>query len=383
MLPMHKEKSTEFAVRGMKIAYIITLPDLGGAQSHVYELMKNIRSTYGVEPVLITGREGWLTEQAAGLQIETHIVPDLVREISPVHDFKANLAIQKLLRQIQPDIVHCHSSKAGILGRWAAKRCHIPAVFTAHGWAFTDGVPEKKRKVYRLIEKIAGRWCKKIICVSDYDRELALREIPELRDKLITVHNCIPDTAYRKNWDDYDPAKPLQIVTVARFSPQKKIKETLRILSTALEQGLNVHITFIGDGPLFDESVTYAKALHIKKAVTFLGARTDVEKLLPQYDLFLLLSNWEGFPISIIEAMRAGLPIMASDVGGVHESIVHGENGWLIPRDDSTVVSLLSAIIKDKNTLVDAAHQARKSYEENFIVHRMIKKILHSIYDAV
>jgi glycosyltransferase involved in cell wall biosynthesis len=364
----------------MKIAYIITLPDLGGAQSHVYELMKNIRSTYGVEPVLITGREGWLTEQAAELQIETHIVPDLVREISPVHDFKANLAIQKLLRQIQPDIVHCHSSKAGILGRWAAKRCHIPAVFTAHGWAFTDGVPEKKRKVYRLIEKIAGRWCKKIICVSDYDRQLALREIPELRDKLITVHNCIPDTIYRKNWDAYDPTRPLQIVTVARFSPPKKIKETLRILSTALEQGLNVHVTFIGNGPLFAESVVYAKALQIEKAVTFLGARTDVEKLLPQYDLFLLLSNWEGFPISIIEAMRAGLPIMASDVGGVHESVVHGENGWLIPRNDSTILKILQELMENQMLVVEAGREARKSYEDHFIVNKMIEMIYNKVY---
>lgn len=215
----------------LKIAYIITLPDLGGAQSHVYELMKNIRDMYHVTPVLIIGKKGWLTEKAEDMQIETHIVPDLVREISPIHDFKANIAIQKLLRQIRPDIVHCHSSKAGIIGRWAAKRCHIPAVFTAHGWAFTEGVPENKRKIYRLIEKMAGKWCRKIICVSDYDKELAIREIPELRDKLITVHNCIPDTEHRKIWNDYDEANPLQIITVARFLPPKKIKETLQILS--------------------------------------------------------------------------------------------------------------------------------------------------------
>jgi glycosyltransferase involved in cell wall biosynthesis len=365
----------------MKIVYIITLPDLGGAQSHVYELMKYIREIYHVVPVLITGKKGWLTEQTENLQIETHIVPDLVRRISPIHDVKANLAIQKLLKQIKPDIVHCHSSKAGIIGRWVAKQCHIPAVFTAHGWAFTEGVSPKKQKIYRFIEKIAGMWCRKIICVSDYDKNLALREIPEFRDKLLTVHNCIPDTEYRKKWVDYNAVKPLQIVTVARFSPQKKIKETLQILSLALQQNLKIHITFIGDGPQFDESVVYAQKLNVENAVTFLGARTDVEKLLPKFDLFLLLSNWEGFPISIIEAMRAGLPIMASDVGGVKEAVIHGKNGWLIPRDDSTIIDILHDIIANKKQLTQLARGARHLYEQKFTVNKMVQQIMEDVYE--
>lgn len=365
----------------LKIAYIITLPDLGGAQSHVYELMKNIRDMYHVTPVLIIGKRGWLTEKAEDMQIETHIVPDLVREISPIHDFMANIAIQKLLQKIQPDIVHCHSSKAGIIGRWAAKRCHIPAIFTAHGWAFTEGVPENKRKIYRFIEKMAGTWCKKIICVSDYDKNLAMREIPKLSNKLITVHNCIPDTKYRKNWNEYNEANPLQIITVARFSPQKKIKETLQILAESLKRQMAIHITFIGDGPQFNEFVNYAKELHLENNVTFLGARTDVEKLLPQFDLFLLLSNWEGFPISIIEAMRAGLPVMASDVGGVKEAVIHGENGWLIPRDDSTAIEILENILKNKKCLIQSAQNARCSYEQRFTIDHMVKKIVGKVYD--
>jgi len=360
---------------------MITLPDLGGAQSHVYELMKNVRLSYQIEPILITGREGWLTEQARNLQIETHIVPDLVREISPVHDWRANCEVQKLLKEIKPDLVHCHSSKAGIIGRWAAMQCHIPSVFTAHGWAFTDGVPEKKRKVYRFIEKMAGKWCKKIICVSDYDKNLALREIPELKDKLVTVHNCIPDTDYRKDWSKYNPGRTLQIITVARFSPPKKIKETLQILSTALQQGMDVHITFIGDGPLFQENVAYAKALHIESAVTFLGARTDVEKLLPQYDLFLLLSNWEGFPISIIEAMRAGLPVMASDVGGVREAVIDGKTGWLISRDDSNILQEWDSLLHNRQKLIQIGQNSRHAYEKQFMIHHMLQNVVENVYN--
>ncbi len=365
----------------MKIAYVITLPDLGGAQSHVKELMENMRSMYAVTPVLITGKTGWLTEQAEKLHIETHIIPDLVREIAPAHDWNANRELQKLFRQIQPDLVHCHSSKAGILGRWAAKQCGIPSVFTAHGWAFTDGVPETKRKIYRLAESIAGSWCKKIICVSEYDRQLALREIPALKNKLVTVHNCIPDTKYQKDWKQFSPQKPIEIVTVARFSPQKRIMESIDLMKKAMDAHLPFHLTFIGEGPLYQQAISHAAQLGVSQVVTFLGARTDVEELLPRYDLFLLLSNWEGFPISILEAMRAGLPIMASDVGGVNEAVQDGENGWLIPRDESSAVSVLKMIDKNKDILKIMGMTSRQMYINKFSVQKMIDAVWNTIYD--
>lgn len=367
----------------MKVAYVITLPDLGGAQSHVYELMKNMRAMYQVIPVLVTGKKGWLTEQAQHLGIETYIIPDMVREISPTHDWKANRELQNLFRKIHPDLIHCHSSKAGILGRWAARQCGIPSVFTAHGWAFTDGVPEIKRKIYRLIEKIAGKWCKKIICVSEYDRNLALREIPQLKDKLVTVHNCIPDTIFQKKWNQFNDTKEktLEIVTVARFSPPKKILETLDVVNNAVHQGIKLHLTFIGNGPLFDQAVSQANAIGIENHVTFLGARTDVEKLLPNYDLFLLLTNWEGFPISIIEAMRAGLPVMASDVGGVSES-VESKIGWLIPSHTENVVHEIQQISAHKDILVKKGIAAREKYLNHFTVYKMIKEI-YRVYQTL
>ena len=364
----------------MKIAYVITLPDLGGAQSHVKELMENMRSMYAVTPVLITGKTGWLTEQAEKLHIETHIIPDLVREIAPAHDWNANRELQKLFRQIQPDLVHCHSSKAGILGRWAAKQCGIPSVFTAHGWAFTDGVPETKRKIYRLAESIAGSWCKKIICVSEYDRQLALREIPALKNKLVTVHNCIPDTKYQKDWKQFSLQKPIEIVTVARFSPQKRIMESIDLMKKAMDAHLPFHLTFIGEGPLYQQAISHAAQLGVSQVVTFLGARTDVEELLPRYDLFLLLSNWEGFPISILEAMRAGLPIMASDVGGVNEAVQDGENGWLIPRDESHLLQLLSKLSKDERQLMRLGNKSRILFNEHFHVVNMIRQIWNDVY---
>lgn len=143
---------------------------------------------------------------------------------------------------------------------------------------------------------------------------------------------------------------------------------------------MDIHVTFIGDGPLFEANVAYAKALHIGSAVTFLGARTDVEKLLPQYDLFLLLSNWEGFPISIIEAMRAGLPVMASNVGGVKEAVTHGETGWLIPRDDSTLLQVYEYILHHPTEFVQMGQNARRAYEQHFTVQHMLQCVVNDVY---
>lgn len=168
--------------KAKKIAYLITLPDLGGAQSHVYEVIRNI-GKYGYLPMLITGAEGWLTEQVKAEGITYYIVPDLVRPIAPLHDYKAVRAVKKILQQERPELVHCHSSKAGIIGRLAAHYCKIPVIFTAHGWAFTDGVNPVKRRLYAGIENMAAYWTDKIICVSEYDRNLGIKYLPKHREK--------------------------------------------------------------------------------------------------------------------------------------------------------------------------------------------------------
>lgn len=365
-----------------KIAYIITLPNFGGAQSHLYEVMVNIVA-YGFKPFLITGCEGWLTEQLRTKDIECYIVPDLVRPISPLNDLKAVKNVKKILQQKQPDLVHCHSSKAGIIGRIAAHACHIPAIFTAHGWAFTDGVRPLKRKLYAFIENLAGYWTDKIICVSDYDKKLGMKYLPSHKDKMLTIHNCIPDCPklvrdFKKN----PVGEIISVVVVARFSPQKKNIQTLHILRKALDIGIKLKITYIGSGPQLDRAKEEARRLHLEDDAIFLGSRTDVAELLTKYDLFLLLSNWEGFPISILEAMRAGLPIVASDVGGVNEAIKNNLNGFLISRDDRNIFDVLKQFYVDKALLGKMGENSREIIKESFLSENMLGK-LNCVYKQV
>ena len=148
----------------------------------------------------------------------------MVREISPMKDLRAIYEIRNILLQERPSLVHCHSSKAGIVGRIAARLCHIPNVFTAHGWAFTDGVQPGKRFVYRNIENLVGYITDEIICVSEYDLDLGRQYLPSHADKMTAIHNCIPDVPLNlvRDWDKAEKHDFLNCIVVARFTPQKK-----------------------------------------------------------------------------------------------------------------------------------------------------------------
>ena len=356
-----------------KIAYVITLPDLGGAQSHLYEVMLNIRE-YGYKPFLITGRNGWLTEKLNITGIACHIVPDLIRPISPIHDVKAVKHVKEILQQEQPDLVHCHSSKAGIIGRIAAHRCHIPTVFTAHGWAFTDGVNPLKRKIYAFIENLAGYWTDRIICVSEYDRRLGMRYLPAHKEKMLTIHNCIPDiTDCVRDWQKNPVGDVIKIIVVARFSPPKKNIQILHLLREMLDMGKKITVTFVGDGPQLSIAKEKARDLQLGKEVEFLGARTDVAELLPKYDLFLLMSNWEGFPISILEAMRAGLPVIASDVGGVTEAVT--EKTGIVIKNDEELIEIIKVLASNKRMFEELGVSGRNLYLNQFTSQVMMSQI--------
>lgn len=141
-----------------------------------------------------------------------------------------------------------------------------------------------------------------------------------------------------------------------------------------LDSGIKATITFIGDGPNLPAAKTEAERLNLGDAAIFLGARDDVPSLLPGYDIFILLSNWEGFPISILEAMRAGLPVIASDVGGVKEEIINGKTGWLMDADETGFLALFQRIARKTIDIPTIGRCARQAYLENFTTSKMMEQ---------
>ena len=366
----------------MRILYVITKSEIGGAQTHLMEVVRYMHRD-GHDVSVVTGTTGWLTNELAAIGVDYKILPDLVREINPAKDIKTINYICRIMEDKHPDIIHCHSSKAGIVGRIAGAIKNVPAVFTAHGWAFTSGVSPAKRIIYAAIEHIMLGITKRVICVSEFDRKLAKRWFLHNYNRVITVHNGIADKKF-SNSTVREYSLPLKLVSVARFSHQKNNMELIRAVEqiNKLYSG-SLQLNMVGDGPLLSEAQAYVESYKLEDDVHFLGSRTDVDDILNQNDIFCLISNYEGLPISIIEAMRAEMPIIASDVGGVNELVQDGVNGLLIPRGNIfELVDKLKYILEHKDLIKSMGEASRKIYEEEYTADRMNQKIL-SIYNEV
>ncbi|WP_162785169.1 glycosyltransferase [Bacillus sp. P14.5] len=178
----------------MKILYIITRSTWGGAQAHVFDLVNEFKKR-GNECVVVIGESGDLQKRLVDADIKVIILKNLLREINPLTDIKGIWELCKVIKRERPSVIHAHSSKAGIVGRIAARITRIPVVFTVHGWSFTEGVGDMKRKIYLLVEKLMANITDKFICVSDFDKELAIRYKVSTDQKLVAIHNGIPYVA--------------------------------------------------------------------------------------------------------------------------------------------------------------------------------------------
>ncbi len=364
----------------MKIAYLITrMDEYGGAQVHIRDLSTWLKSK-GHEPVVLSGSPGRVSDFLEHMGVAYTEIEDLVRPIQLLQDWKAFFQIREALKKHQPDILSCHSSKAGLLGRLAARSLGIPVVFTAHGWAFTEGVPSAKRALYKLIEKIGGWFSHHIITVSEYDRNLALRSRVGRAEKMTTIHNGMPERPVVQEKIIRSEADPARLIMVARFGPQKDHETLIRALARL--KGTDWVLDLVGGGD--DSDIRHmVQTAGLDERVNFLGEREDVPELLEKADIYLLISHWEGFPRSILEAMRAGLPVVASDVAGVREAIARGETGYLVPKGDKgALFNVLKTFISDREKQQEMGKKARERFVSNFTFSVMADKTF-AVYQQV
>ncbi|WP_105993025.1 glycosyltransferase family 4 protein [Staphylococcus simulans] len=363
----------------MKIMYVITKADIGGAQTHLIQLANYFSHKH--EVIVAVGSKGPMlnafNDKVKVIQLEHLKGPILFKE-----DIFGVKELESLIALIQPDILHLHSSKAGALGRLAqryAHTTHTKVLFTAHSWAFTEGVNPLKRVAFKLIEKYLLKSTDKVICVSDYDRKLALLNHFD-KEKLCTIHNSVAQpkdnvlaTIQTK------PQQPVEFVMVARFAYPKMhqaVIEAVKLLRESTDQSFNV--TFIGDGDTFKENIALAASLGLNDIITFKGNVDHVRAALHQYHVFILMSKHEGLPISIIEAMSEGLPIIASNVGGISELIE--DNGILLNQNTPYELAQAMQSFLDTETIQSKARASYKKYEAEFTENKMMKK-LERIYE--
>jgi glycosyltransferase involved in cell wall biosynthesis len=362
------------------LIYIITKSELGGAQRHVYDLIHSLCKTYEIH--LVVGSTGWLVDLCTPLGVYCHHLPLLNRNINLLKDFLALKEFVGLVNNIKPDLIHAHSGKPGVIARLAGTICKVPVIFTAHGWGFSPNSPTAIRNIAFVVEKLLAPLASKIICVCESDRQLAIKSKVAAKHRLVTIHNGIETI----DAPIANPAiDPLQLIMVARFTKKQKDHHTLMQAIKVIKEQIkaDIKVVLVGTGPDWEEAKQTAKDLSILANVEFVGDRLDVPDLLAQSQVFVLSTHYEGFPISVLEAMRAGLPVIATKVNGVSEQVVDGVTGLLVPHLD--VYSLVSAIV----TLMDnpvmresMGAEGAKKLAQQFSLDRMSARI-DTLYQSV
>lgn len=359
----------------MRILYVITRSEPGGAQMHVLDLIQGLPPSF--ETAVVTGEEGFLADRARSLGSLVFCIPELKRSMHPYRDTKAAWKIWRIIKTFQPDLIHAHTFKAGVTGRLAAFFADVPSLYTAHGWQFASGTPSLQKLVAFPGELVSAVLGDGVVTVSRYDSRLAARTGVTRRGKTWMIRNGVPDSPLRA---DPGGETTVNIVMVGRFAEQKDhllLLHALRHVQGAWE------LRLVGDGPTKQKIEAETQKLCLTNRVHFLGARSDVPEILAASQIFVLASFYEGLPLSVLEAMRAGLPTVVTDVGGIRDCVFDGRTGFVVrPQDREDMRSALQTLIESRTLRRQMGSAARVLYERSFTSERMLAKTL-AVYSRV
>jgi glycosyltransferase involved in cell wall biosynthesis len=364
-----------------KICYIITKLELGGAQKTALYVAKHINKN-NFETFLITGMGGVLDKEVFG-KFRLYQLNNFIREINPIKDFRALLDIRDILKKEKPDIVHTHSSKAGILGRIAAKLAGVKTiVHTIHGYGFNDTQKWYVKCFYIYLEKFCSLFCHKLIAVSKEDIKKGVMLKIAKKDKFELIRAGIDINFYKNFVSSEDFRKTLKIAktdkivtTIGAFKPQKNLKDFIKVCNIVSELFKNSIFLVIGDGGLRGELENIIENLKLKNKIILLGWRTDIAEILKISDIFVLTSLWEGLPCAILEAMCCGKPVIANAVDGVKEIVSDNETGFLIePYNCNMSAEKILYLLNNKTVCQRMGDKAKNSITGEFDINYAVKQ---------
>ncbi|MBI4866256.1 MAG: glycosyltransferase [Candidatus Wallbacteria bacterium] len=335
----------------VRVLELIDLPMLGGGQQHVLALARMLdRARFEVEVGSAPG--GPLVEQLRELGVP-HVPCPVVKSVDP----SPVMALRSLVRERRYSVVHTHGGVAGLWGRLAcAGLSGVGRLHTIHGIHYLNYPKWWKRQGMIWLEMALAPLADRILCVcrSDYDKALAAGVAPAARTRVI--RNGIDLAPYQTSGDPAllrreaaVPQGALIVGTVGRLHVQKGQSHLLEAFAALAPRVPELYLALVGGGELRDALERQAGALGIASRVRFLGARRDVAALLPGMDIFALPSLWEGLPLTLMEAMAAGLPCIATAVDGNVELIRHDVDGLLVPPADAAALAgAIGALAADR-----------------------------------
>jgi glycosyltransferase involved in cell wall biosynthesis len=326
--------------RKPRLLMLITLSELGGAQTAVALLFPGLVEQF--EVTVAAHGSGPLRAAAEAAGIRYVELRHVRRQIHAWHDALALVELVRLCRQVRPDVVHSHSSKMGVLGRLAGWVARVPVrVLTVHGWSFAayDGLAGR---LFLWIERLMRPLTTAVVCVAEETREQGLAAQACDPRRTVVIPNAVDVRSFHParggRWN-------ARIIGIGRFAYPKDFTTLLEALARVPGP---CHMVLVGDGPALPAVAAAVQKEGLSERVELLGARADIPELLSLSDVFVLSSRSEGFPVSILEAMAAGLPAVATDVGGVAEAVEDGETGFLVPPADSEALArALERLVSD------------------------------------
>ncbi|MBE9575075.1 MAG: glycosyltransferase family 4 protein, partial [Proteobacteria bacterium] len=311
-------------------------------------------------------------------------IPCLVRRIDPVRDFLAFLSILRLLIREKPTIVHTHTYKAGILGCWAAKLAGVPViVHTPHGHVFFGHFSPLVTRFFMIIEKTTASIIDHMVALSEGERKDYIAFSVSKPDKMVTIHSGVDVTRFMKAQVNIEEkrtslglnTKGLVVGTIGWLLPIKGPLYLLKAMEVIWQTNPEIHLVYVGKGDLEEEVRSEVSRTGVSEKVTFLGWRDDIPEIMQVLDIFVLPSLNEGMGRVLVEAMAAGKPIVASNVGGIPDLVKDGQNGFLVKPGDSKSLSFAIKKLLDDKKMREEMGKKGRAMAGNYSVKKMVKKI--------
>ncbi len=360
------------------ILVVSTNADRAGAPVHVRDLVLALKDRYRF--VVVFGEDGPIRDSLNQAGVETHVIDNMRSEISPLKDVGVVKALRAHIRRVNPALIHLHSSKASLVGRFAGHLEGVPVVYTIHGWGFGEGRPRLRSLLVQASEYLTRGYVSSYLAVSEADARIGQAALGISGTRMRVIHNGVGDV------DGPERARPGAdggFVMVARTGQQKDHQTALRAFGQVQS---SMRFTCIGGGtddPAFAQQARNWAGPAAPR-VDLLGSRPDIPALLAASSIFVLCSLFEGLPIAIIEAMRAGLPVIATDCGGVSELVVDGETGRLVaPGDIAGAARAMQELAASPDLRERFGVAGRMRYEQMFSLPQMSAKLASAYDDLV
>lgn len=372
------------------VVRVIARLNVGGPALHTMNLSEGLDGRY--RTLLVTGEvgpdEADMSDQAELRGIRLVRIPELGREPNPLNDLRALWKLARLLRRVRPRIVHTHTAKAGTLGRLAALAARVPVrVHTFHGHVFHGYFSARATRVYLAIERALARVTTRVVAISDAQADdLSDRYRVCGRDRLSVIPLGLDLARFRPD-DDAEARASFRrelgvgdgepvVVIVGRLVPIKNHDLFLDLAARFAAAGRPGRFVVVGGGEEEGRLRARARELGVEGRVTFLGWRSDLERVYAGADVVVLTSHNEGTPVCLIEALAAGRAVASTDVGGVRDVLEHGRLGVLVPPGDvEGLDAAVAALLDDPARRAELGRLGARSAPGRYGVGRLLNDV--------